>query len=485
MRRAWQAVLDQYNLTLRGVDHRGGHALTDRGPYQVRRFPGSLPELQFVAAALAHVESRGFTSLRRLVPTCDGEPGVRLGTGLFYLVEGEPGRRFEAGRRGDLSRAAAVLAAFHRAGEGLPQMEQGERNRLGRWPGLLQDRHAGLQLMRREAVHSRGEFPRLFAEYADDFLEQADRALTGLLSAPLDEVREDCAARRRLAHRRFTPGRLRRLGLELLVDGWAHLALDIPAVDLATFLKKAAGNDPEQAYAFLEAYHDELPLSEPEWEVLLAWLRFPHAFWRLGHLHFRHHETHRGRLSKVIKQEVEREVYVEALALQWVARKLAPAAAAGVILPETSLPERDFTSKDEEEAIPVPEEPDEMMALGVLEGDQPGEPGPEEPGPEEPGPEEPGPEEPSQPWTVEELLPEAVDLSVTSPLMDLSAASPSVETPEEVLEVPPLPMEEPGPEEPPPPPLMDLVETPAVEVTVEETRVIVWKAFPPPFQGDL
>ncbi|HHW15718.1 MAG TPA: hypothetical protein GXX28_12435 [Firmicutes bacterium] len=382
-RRALQDLLERYGLTLRGFNPQGETLLTDQGPYQVRRFSGSWDELAFVAAALSHLEQRGFTALRRLCLTADGQPGVPLGTGLYYLVAGEGGHRLELEGRGRLGRAAALLASFHDAGEGFPAEVPAERVRYLRWPEVLQERQADLQAMRREAVHSRGEFARLFLEYADDFLEQGDRALTGLLAAPLGELQRECAEHRQLAHRRFTPRKVRRVGQELLIDGWTHLALDLPAVDLATFVAKASGNDPDRAYALLEAYHDLRPISEAEWEVLVAWLRFPHQFWRLGHQHFHRRETHRSRLAKAIRQEVEREVFVETLALHWASEKLAPAtppsSPASLLsappvsaTPDVPQPAGEPTSSEEREATKV-SEPDELIGLGRMETPEPEE----------------------------------------------------------------------------------------------------------------
>ncbi|MGE5553618.1 MAG: hypothetical protein ACM3XZ_06815 [Betaproteobacteria bacterium] len=366
-RRVLQSLLSHYDLALRWMEPRHGTIFTDRGPYQVRRFKGSWPELEFVAAALTHLESRGFTALRRLCRTTDNQPGVRLGTGLFYLVQGEPGSRFDAGRqKEEVRRAAEVLAAFHRAGEDLPPLGEGERIRYDQWPEVLQRRLADLQTMRREAVTSHGEFARLFAEYADDFLEQADRAVTGLLASPLEEVKRDCAARRRLAHRRFTPRRLRRLGQELLVDGWAHLALDLPVIDLARFVAAAAGNDPDRALTVLQAYDEALPIPEAEWEVFLAWLRFPHDFWRVGHLHFHRRESHRSRLSRVIRHEVEREVFIEALALQWVSRRLVPSVSSGLPEEAEGVDDHESSRKEEREATPV-SDAEELVGIGWFE----------------------------------------------------------------------------------------------------------------------
>lgn len=361
-RRALQSLLERYGLTLRGLDPRGETLFTDQGPYQVRRFSGSRDELVFVAAILSYLEERGFTALRRLCLTSDGQPGVSLGNGLYYLVAGEAGRRLELESRGRLGQAAALLAGFHAAGEGFPGEVPGERIRYLRWPEVLQERQDDLQAMRREAVHSRGEFARTFLEYADDFLEQGERALTGLLAAPLAELQRECAERRRLVYRRFTPRKVRRVGQELLLDGWAHLALDFPVVDLATFVTKACGNDPDRAWTFVEAYHDLRPLGEAEWEVFVAWLRFPHQFWRLGHQHFHRRETHRSRLAKVIRQEVEREVSVETLALRWASEKLAPALPTPDRLPPAGEP----TSPEEREATVV-SEPEELIGLGKME----------------------------------------------------------------------------------------------------------------------
>ncbi len=459
-RQALQTLLARYGLTLRGIGQRHRTVFTDRGPCQVRRFKGSWEELAFVAAALAHLMSRGFTALRRLCLTAGGEPGVRLGTGLFYLVAGEPGLRFDAGRRGEMSRAAELLAAFHRAGEGMPAVERGERVRYDRWPAVLQDRLADLQTMRREAVHSHGEFARLFAEYADDFLEQADRALTGLLASPLEEVRRDCAARRRLAHRRFTPARLRRLGQELLLDGWTHLALDLPVIDLARFVAAAARHDPDRAFSFLEAYDEVQPIAEGEWEVLLAWLRFPHDFWRLGHLHFHRRESHRTRLGRVIRHEAEREVFVETLALQWASRKLAPATRSGPlpVLPGEpgDLSEDLPSSQEEREATPVSEE-EELMGIGMTE--------------------EPEDEDlPAQQLPVLELtgmeLP--VEEVVGEPVAAIDVATEPVDLESGPAGEPPAELEIPAVGEP-----VAAVEEHAPAIK-GQTGVIVWKPFPPP-----
>ncbi|MGE5508138.1 MAG: hypothetical protein ACM3RP_06640 [Chitinophagales bacterium] len=512
-RRALQEVLDHYGLTLRGIDRRGGQLLTDRGPYQLRRFGGTPEELAFIAGALRHLEENGFSWCRRLRPTEQGEPGVSHGSSLLYLVEGERGRRFDPGRRSEAHQAAALLAAFHQAGEGLPLPEHGVRTRLDRWPGVLQERHSELQLFRREAAHSRGDFARLYAEYADDFLEQSDRALTGLLAAPLDDLLADCAARRRLAHRRFSSHHLRRVGQEIIIDGWDHLGVDLPVIDLARYLPGASAYDPDRAYAALEAYHETEPLREAEWEVLLAWLRFPHAFWRLGHLHFRRGETHRSRLSRVTRSEIEREVFIETLALQWAARQLTPA---GFSRPagrnETPAPAGAEPEDEKREETPVSES-EELLVEVILSDELPAStPAPEqatgmmtEPGPEmtlEPGPEvtpEPGPAfrpipEGELPVSVEDVaLPAFPDLEFFFETPPAPAPEPAVDMmtepgPEMITEpsleatpsVPPDLAPEPGPALRPVPELAVPPETTVAPKPQPGPRVLIWKSFPMP-----
>lgn len=517
-RRAIQDVLESFGLTLRAFDRKGGVILTDRGPHQLRRFPGTWEDLEFVAAALDHLERQGFRALRHLCRTSGGEPGIRCGTGLYYLAQGEPGRSLTSARESELARVAGLLAAFHRAGEGLPS-HAAERRRYEAWPAVLQDRHAELQLMRREAVHVHGEFARLFAEYADDFLEQADRAVTGLLASPLEEVRQECAERRQLAHRHFTPSNLRRLRQDLLIDGWTHLALDLPVIDVARFLQRAADHDPDRAYAFLSAYHEDRPLSEPEWEVFLAWLRFPHAFWRLGHLHFTRRETHRSRLAKVIHREVEREVFIETLALQWAARELAPvvpvpaveARAASTEWPEVE-PERTTgevelpkdterlsqtgeSQNQEREATLVTQE-DELVGLGILVEEVPGSDEMDLKSVEVEAVPEEVVAEPAEPFVVavepfDDAVEPVLELEPVIEVEPVVEVEPVIEV-EPVLEVEPAVEAEPVIEAEPVLALEPVVEVepalavePAVEASPSATpdRIIVWRPFPPPLTG--
>lgn len=284
----------------------GGYLLEAAdGKYWLKPFAGSEKELSYVVAASEHLQRRGFPYLCRCLRLRDGSPGIRFRRVLFQLVEAAPGPSPELKSHEELRAAGARLAWLHLAARAFdpPPDLLDVRVEWGSCERVFKERLLDLYDFQETSVDRprQTRFDVLYLEHFNDFVDAAREAVDIVAELPLARMIAAARAERQLCHGDFTPAALAvdQQG-ELVVADLEMMRFELRALDVAELIRATAECNVERAEAILAGYHAAFPLTQEDFLLVEAYLRFPREYWRAANAYYREGINARARLVEAV-----------------------------------------------------------------------------------------------------------------------------------------------------------------------------------------
>lgn len=282
----------------------------------LKKVPFDEKHIRFMVHAIDHLRANGVRT-PAVIRTSAGEPLVLEDGAYFVAFESVRGESPEYENRRQLAMIMKGMATFHAASKGIePPAGWFPSYLLSEWESAFRQRTERLAAWARErsAAHDKSAFDELFLAHADEFLEQCRAAVERLHRSCFDEWAAETNRVKTLCHQDYAAGNLV-IGADgqLYVYDMDSLTVDLPVRDIRKILNKVmksrAAWDAELALFMLKAYQEVHPLTEAQYEVLMADVQFPHLFYGQASKYYERREPkwtlhkHVSRLNEMIATE--------------------------------------------------------------------------------------------------------------------------------------------------------------------------------------
>lgn len=240
----------------------------DSGLAAVHYSLGTTEESTWVGTCLDELVSKGVRGIGRFVRAKNGDLVVRVSDRLIYLTEYVPGTACDGNNTFEVRAVGRLLGEVHRASEDVCYFHAPPKNVLApSWLAGARERAAYWRLAaHRYRQGSRGEALRLLLRAAEESLIRLEK-----LNAAYD-------GNRVLSFLRLSFGNFVYVSEAHTVHlNHSHLYLDQVYVNVGDLLLEC-GYQGDAGMHFLSAYQATNPLSELEWEMLFAYLSYPHEW---------------------------------------------------------------------------------------------------------------------------------------------------------------------------------------------------------------
>lgn len=317
------AILWEYDLpAVKAKTVSDGYKVeTVRGSKLLKAARASEEEVLLANDAVEYLHRRGFTPAQRFIPTKFGDPLVKVGEQVYYLVDDLDGKSYDLSKLPHLVNSARLLAQMQRAAAGFcPDKVPDSRDRRGQWSQLFAQRVKDLERCRSIASEKLflTEFDQIFIDQIDGALQQAGLSLEVMESPDYREVEEKEREAGGVCHHDFTSHNLIRRKRQWHVTGYEGCYLDNRFYDLGRLLLRYLPRynwDGEVLARLLSVYGENQPLSQAERRVLWSYLNFPHRFWRTARQQYLEGEAAESRLTRSMQDQImKRQEYQEFLA---------------------------------------------------------------------------------------------------------------------------------------------------------------------------
>lgn len=241
---------------------------SDSGLVAVHYTSGTILEASWVGLCLEELAERGVRGIGRFIRAKSGELVVKVNDRLVYLTEYVPGTVCDGNNTFEVRAVGRVLGEVHRASEDVCYFHSPPRSvHAEGWFAGARERAAYWRLAaHRYKLGSRGVALRLLLRAAEESLTRLEK-----LSAVYDGDR--VLSFLRLSHANFVyVSEAHTVHLN-----HSQLYLDHAYVNVGELLLET-GYEGEAGMHLLSAYQAINPLSELEWEMLFAYLCYPHEW---------------------------------------------------------------------------------------------------------------------------------------------------------------------------------------------------------------
>ncbi|KIL40950.1 hypothetical protein SD70_09940 [Gordoniibacillus kamchatkensis] len=298
------------------------HLVTPAGShYCLKKMRYAPSRLRWMDRVLRRLRKRGFPAIAWRNPRgAAGHPLFALPTprsSPFILTPWIVGKQPSPASKADLKACAQALATFHIAGRKAASPAAGAYCVLGKWPSKLRSHEAFLQRQIRRARQNRLAMPlnKVLQKYGPELLDRAERAMGLLKGSDYKSLCRKAAANGTLCHGDSGPKNFVITSQGVYLIDFETLRIDLPVYDLYRMIRLSCKNKGWQfdtARAILDGYESVSKLRRADYDMLKAWLLFPHKAVKLLRHCSRLGEAGQRRIAQTLRSVIADE------------RKLAP-----------------------------------------------------------------------------------------------------------------------------------------------------------------
>lgn len=321
------SVLEKYDIeVLRSWKGRGAILCeTKTGITILKEYKGSGTRLLLQQKLLQEIKENGYPWVEEILPAKDGELLVKDEDMVsYYLKSYSQGKECNSKDIGDCEEALRQLAIYHQSAC-LPKLEEGCK--VSRFPLEEEmEKHTREMKKVRKFLKEKGQktdFELLLFHHYDFFFEKAGEVLEE--SRKLKSGRETKEARL-FCHGDFQHHNILMNESGVFLINFEKFALDSPTRDLSLFFRKIMEKNNWSGVwgqKMLRAYEKQRPLSAEERLDLYYRLSYPEKFWKIINFYYNSSKVwipakNLEKLEKLLKQEEEKNRYLEQNFRQWV-----------------------------------------------------------------------------------------------------------------------------------------------------------------------
>lgn len=237
-----------------------------------------------------YLREKGFDNLATYYKTKDEKAFIRLGKNIYYLTEWINGFECNFDKYEELKRAVKLLADFHLKSKGFHSRNAKIENNFKNWPEKFLKMKRDIQIFKK-LIHQKKlktPFDMEYLKSCDRFDVFIDSSMDLLKKSNYYSVCSIAKAQKCICHDSFYyQNVLKDKDDNLYLIDLDSVVYDINVYDLAKFIrrilyKKCYSWDFNIANELIAEYSSINPLSYEDYEILLAFIIFPHKFWKLG-----------------------------------------------------------------------------------------------------------------------------------------------------------------------------------------------------------
>ncbi|MZQ86008.1 CotS family spore coat protein [Paenibacillus sp. 5J-6] len=297
---------------------------TDMGELIMKKVPFDETHIDFMLHAINYLKSNGVHT-PAVIKTSSGQGYVKLNGEYFVVFETVYGHSPEYDNDSDLSLMLKGMATFHRASRGIESPNGFYPSYLlTKWKSDLQTRMERLKAWKeqRQQVKNKNEFDRVFLANVDNFVQQAQTALTTLNQPYFEQWVKETEITKTLCHQDFAAGNLV-VGKDgkLYVYDMDSLTVDLPVRDMRKILnkvmKKGTSWNLPMMLKMMKFYQQVNPLTKEQYMILAADIQFPHLFYGQVSKYYENREDqwtvdkHIVRLKDMISTELSKNTVLK------------------------------------------------------------------------------------------------------------------------------------------------------------------------------
>lgn len=242
--------------------------------------------LIFLLSAQEHLRENGFDKFTAIEQSKESYPYVRYRGQLLVLQKNQRGQNFKY-TSDTIFKGAETLAQFHRAARGLNPMPGSEfKVSWGKWPDRCFEEvnqlvKYKLLVKDEKKLHS---FDQRFLEHVDSLIERGLKAWQRFNSEAYRNLLKKEMEEKAFNLHSFKDSKLKRVSNEVIIDDMNRIRYELQIYDLANYLDEILRETDipvKEVIKAVDTYHDVRPMSEQEWDALIALILYPKEFYRL------------------------------------------------------------------------------------------------------------------------------------------------------------------------------------------------------------
>lgn len=237
-----------------------------------------------------YLKSNDFSNVAEYIKTLDGRECVKYKKERYYLTEWIDGKECDFKTIDELIKASQLLGEFHIKSKGFYSKGINMGSNHKNWPKMLLEMKEDLLYFEKviDSKKIKSVFDAEYKNTIDYYKNMMDVSIQLLNNSNYIDISKKAKEQRCVCHDSFYyQNILLKNDNTMYIIDLDSTIYDIHAYDLAKFIrrilhKKAYSWSFEVGKKLIEAYSEINKLTYEDYEILLAFIIFPHKFWKLG-----------------------------------------------------------------------------------------------------------------------------------------------------------------------------------------------------------
>lgn len=321
-------ILEKYDIeVLRSWKGRGAILCeTKTGIKILKEYKGSGQRLLIQQKLLENIKKNGYSRVEEIIPDKEGQLVVRdEDMTAYYLKEYRGGKECNSRDAKDCEKAMEELAKLHLASH-LPQTAIEYGIVPFSLTGEMEKHNRELKKAQRflKGKSQKSDFELLLSNQYDIFYDKAYRVWEKV--GEMEEAGHRWETSLLFCHGDYQHHNILFMGDQVFLINFEKFGLDSPGRDISLFFRKIMEKNNWAAglgQRMLNAYERYKPLSREEKMNLYYRLSYPEKFWKIVNFYYNSSKVwipgkNLEKLEKLLRQEEEKNLYLEQSFLQWV-----------------------------------------------------------------------------------------------------------------------------------------------------------------------
>lgn len=237
-----------------------------------------------------YLVSKGFYNVIKYIKTSNNRICIRKGHYIYYVTDWIKGRECNFDDFEELKKCAVLLAEFHIKSNGFTINNSKISNNTKKWPSIYKKEKNELLEISKKIIDKKVKtsFDLTYMSLIDEYIEKINSVIKMLDNSSYLDISNKANINKCVCHDSFYyQNILIKNNNKMFIIDLDSSLYDINVYDLGKFIRRILFDskycwDFEIARALIEAYETVKPLSIEELEILLAFIIYPHKFWKLG-----------------------------------------------------------------------------------------------------------------------------------------------------------------------------------------------------------
>lgn len=268
------------------------------------------------------LREKGFTNTANYIKTKNGTTFVKLKRHLFYLTTWIDGNECILDNIEEVMKCSELLAEFHLAARNIESKKLNFKghfyNSIILFSNCIND-FAKYNVIINE-MKLKNEFDYIYQQNLNYYTSRGYRALNIMNKIDYDKLLDDAKKNRTICHNSFYYQNIMKADEKYYIIDLDSIMIDVQVIDLAKFIrrlmyKKEFEWNFNNAKSVIEAYSSTKKISFDEMNLILAYITFPHKFWKIGRKRYLNKKNFsegkfNHKLHRIIKYKDKEEKFI-------------------------------------------------------------------------------------------------------------------------------------------------------------------------------